>query len=108
MQVPIIPWLLIRNGELIEYKADKMPVGKHVGEERPFSSHRIPVGERVMYSTSFQMGSPISLVVKKEGSISPFLSDDCCRVSVQNPWKTQQKLLEKELNGVDEGCRSGG
>ncbi len=32
------PVLLIRNGELIKFKADRMPVGVHYGEERPFSN----------------------------------------------------------------------
>jgi serine phosphatase RsbU (regulator of sigma subunit) len=35
------PLVMIRDGEMIEYKADKMPVGKHIGEERPFTNHRI-------------------------------------------------------------------
>ncbi len=35
------PLIIIRKGELMEFKGDKMPVGKHVGEERPFTSQRI-------------------------------------------------------------------
>ena len=30
------PLWLVRNGELVEYKADKMPVGKYMEETRPF------------------------------------------------------------------------
>ncbi len=32
---------LIRKNELIEYKADKMPVGIHFGDEKPFTNHLI-------------------------------------------------------------------
>ncbi len=32
---------LVRNNELIEYKADKMPVGVHVGMEKKFSNHTV-------------------------------------------------------------------
>ncbi len=53
--------------------------------------------KRVMFSTSFQMVSPISLVAKKEGSISPFLSNDCFRVSAAETMEEQQRLLENEL-----------
>lgn len=36
------PLLFVRNNELIVYKADKMPVGYHMGEMPPFTSHVIP------------------------------------------------------------------
>jgi tetratricopeptide (TPR) repeat protein len=32
---------IIRNGELLVFKPDKMPVGKHVGEEKPFTRNTI-------------------------------------------------------------------
>ena len=35
------PLYLVRNMILTEYKADKMPVGIHVGNEKPFSNHII-------------------------------------------------------------------
>lgn len=35
-------WLL-RNKELTEYKADKMPIGTYAGEDKPFSSITIPL-----------------------------------------------------------------
>ncbi len=28
---------IVRNGELVSYKPDKMPVGKYIGEEKPFT-----------------------------------------------------------------------
>ncbi len=39
------PLYLIRNGEFLEYKADKMPVGIHVGQEKNFTNHVIPLEE---------------------------------------------------------------
>ncbi len=50
------PLLILRNGELIEYKADKMPIGKHVGEEGPFTNHKIQLedGDMIyLYSDGF-------------------------------------------------------
>ena len=35
------PLYLIRNKELQEYKSDKQPIGVHVGNEKPFASHKI-------------------------------------------------------------------
>ncbi|MBW8051901.1 MAG: SpoIIE family protein phosphatase, partial [Cytophagales bacterium] len=38
------PLYLIRNKELIEYKADKMPIGTHIEKEiKPFTTHEIPL-----------------------------------------------------------------
>jgi serine phosphatase RsbU (regulator of sigma subunit) len=51
------PLILIRDDELIEYKADKMPVGKHVGPEAPFRNHLIPLqaGDMIyMFSDGYQ------------------------------------------------------
>ncbi|MCK5135080.1 MAG: SpoIIE family protein phosphatase [Bacteroidales bacterium] len=42
------PLLLIRDGNMIEYKADKMPIGKHVGEEGPFTNHMVELCDRDM------------------------------------------------------------
>lgn len=35
------PLILIRNNEVIEYKADKMPVAIHITDHRPFTNHLI-------------------------------------------------------------------
>jgi len=35
------PAIIVRNGELIEYKGDRMPIGIHVGEEKEFTNHLI-------------------------------------------------------------------
>ncbi len=39
---------VIRNGELIEYKADKMPVGIHIGEEKNFTNHVVSLEDNDM------------------------------------------------------------
>ena len=47
------PLWLIRNGELIEYKADKMPVGKHDNQNQPFTKIEIGLekGDQIYLST---------------------------------------------------------
>ena len=35
------PLLLIREGEILETKADKQPVGFHTGEQKPFTHHEL-------------------------------------------------------------------
>lgn len=36
-------FFIIRNGELMVFKPDKMPVGKHLGEEKPFTRNTISI-----------------------------------------------------------------
>ena len=35
------PLLLIRKGEIIEFKPDKQPVGFHMGQQKPFTHHEL-------------------------------------------------------------------
>ena len=35
--------LIIRNGEVIEYKADRMPIGAHTRQDEPFTNHNVEV-----------------------------------------------------------------
>ncbi|MFO7671656.1 MAG: two-component regulator propeller domain-containing protein [Bacteroidales bacterium] len=90
------PLLIIRNNEVIEYKADKMPVGIHVGEERPFSNHRIQLEKGdvfYLFSDGFadQFGGPEGGKYKSRSF----------RRLIQNissePMERQQELLEMEL-----------
>lgn len=37
------PLYLVRNSELVEYKADKMPVGVHINEKETFTLHEIQI-----------------------------------------------------------------
>jgi len=51
------PLILIRKDELVDYKADKMPIGKHIGPEEPFRNHLIQLQTEdmiYMYSDGFQ------------------------------------------------------
>jgi ligand-binding sensor domain-containing protein/serine phosphatase RsbU (regulator of sigma subunit) len=58
------PMWLIRNGELIEYKADKFPIGNlKAGENKKFTNHSIPLQEGdslYIFSDGFadQFGGP--------------------------------------------------
>lgn len=57
------PLWLIRNNELIEYKPDKMPVGKAMGEIRPFNLQEIELKKNdliIMLTDGFadQFGGP--------------------------------------------------
>jgi ligand-binding sensor domain-containing protein/serine phosphatase RsbU (regulator of sigma subunit) len=88
--------VIFRNGELIEYKADKMPVGKHVGEEGPFTNHKIQLenGDMIyLYTDGFpdQFGGEKGSKYKAR----PF-KRLLTRISGE-PAKTQLSLLEMEL-----------
>jgi serine phosphatase RsbU (regulator of sigma subunit) len=57
------PLWIVRNGKLIEYHPDKMPVGKPMGKVRPFSAHEIGLEEGdlvIMITDGFadQFGGP--------------------------------------------------
>lgn len=54
---------LVRNGELVEYKADKMPIAIHINDHQSFTNHEIqlvPGDTFYMYSDGFsdQFGGP--------------------------------------------------
>jgi len=91
------PLILIRDDEVIEYKADKMPVGKHVVEEHPFTNHRIQLqkGDVIyMYSD----GYPDQFGGEKGGKYKarPFRRL-LQRISGES-MEVQHELLEVELN----------
>jgi serine phosphatase RsbU (regulator of sigma subunit) len=58
------PLYLIRNGELIEYKADKMPVGIHIKEKETFTLHEI------------ELKSGDNLYIFSDGYVSQFGGPD--------------------------------
>ncbi len=58
---------LIRNGELFEYKADKMPVGIHIGVEKEFTNHTIELQHNDM------------LYVFSDGYVDQFGGPDDCK-----------------------------
>jgi serine phosphatase RsbU (regulator of sigma subunit) len=58
------PLIMVRNGELIEYKSDKMPIGIHLNVSQPFSSHEIAIQKGDMlylFSDGYedQFGGPL-------------------------------------------------
>ncbi len=90
------PLVMIRRGELIEYKADKMPIGMYVGEEGPFTNHKIQLeaGDMIyLYSDGYpdQFGGEAGTKYKAR----PF-KHLLTRIS-DEPVKRQLELLEKEL-----------
>jgi len=90
------PLILVRNGELIEYKGDKMPVGKHIVEEKSFTSQRVQLEHEdmiYMYSDGF----PDQFGGEKGGKYKarPF-KNLLTRISTE-PVKKQAVLLEEEL-----------
>lgn len=90
------PLILVRKGELIEYKGDKMPVGMHIGDEKSFTSQRVQLEHRdmiYMYSDGF----PDQFGGEKGGKYKarPF-KNFLARISSE-PVKKQMSLLEAEL-----------
>jgi len=90
------PLVIMRKGEMIEYKADKMPIGKHVGEEGPFTSHRIDLEDQDMiylFSDGFadQFGGENDSKYKAK----PF-KRLLLRINAE-PAAKQRELLELEL-----------
>lgn len=90
------PLVMVRDGELIEYKGDKMPVGNHVGDERPFTNHRIQLQKGdIIYL--FSDGFPDQFGGEKGGKYKsrPFRR---FLLSISSePMEKQEALLEKEL-----------
>jgi len=90
------PLILIRNGELIEYKADKQPVG-YFSEKNDFTNHKIQLqlGDIIyLYSDGFadQFGGEKGKKYKT-GRFKEYL------VSISSKEiETQKELLEEEFN----------
>jgi serine phosphatase RsbU (regulator of sigma subunit) len=90
------PLVMIRDGEMIEYKADKMPVGKHIGEERPFTNHRIQLQKGdVIYL--FSDGFPDQFGGEKGGKYKSRPFRRLLQSISSEPMEKQEQLLEKEL-----------
>ncbi|MDX2432888.1 MAG: SpoIIE family protein phosphatase, partial [Bacteroides sp.] len=91
------PLILVRQGEVLEYKADKMPVGKHVVEVGPFTNQRIPLEKGDVFYL-FSDGFPDQFGGEKGGKYKtrPF------RLLLQRiskkPMEEQHRILENELN----------
>lgn len=66
------PLYLVRNGDLMEYKGDRMPIGLHEGEQRPFRSHQLDLlpGDRIyLFSDGIpdQFGGPQGKKLRSAG-----------------------------------------
>ena len=87
---------MIRKDELIEYKADKMPIGTHVGEEGPFTNHRIQLEkEDMIYLFSDGYRDQFGGEKGSKYKAKPF-KRLLSRISSE-PVETQVELLESEL-----------
>jgi len=89
------PLYLVRNGELIEYKGDYMPIGHHL-QEKPFTAHMLdilPDDKLYIFSDGFidQFGGPKDYKYKSK-QFKEFL------LGIHKlPMHTQQIKLEQEF-----------
>jgi serine phosphatase RsbU (regulator of sigma subunit) len=85
---------LIRNHELIEYDADKMPIGSYIGEKESFTNNEIdllPDDEIFLFSDGYrdQLGGENAIRLK-----SPYFRKLIVDIH-DKPMKKQRELLEK-------------
>jgi len=90
------PLVMIRDGELIEYKADKMPVGNHVIEERPFTNHRIQLNKGDVFYL-FSDGFPDQFGGEKGGKYKARPFKRLLQRISSATMEDQQIMLDKEL-----------
>ncbi len=90
------PMILIRNGNLIEYKGDRMPIGIHIGTEKDFTNNKI----------EYQLEDVVYLF--SDGFADQFGGDDGRKFLIKNlkelllsihhePMEKQKILLEETL-----------
>ena len=90
------PLIIFQNGELKEYKADRMPIGIHYGDAVPFTNYVINVkkGDTIyMFSDGYadQFGGPEGAKFKK-ANLKRLLTDIYNRPMVE-----QRNILDTEL-----------
>jgi serine phosphatase RsbU (regulator of sigma subunit) len=90
------PLIIFQGGELKEYKADRMPIGIHYGEELSFTNYEINVskGDTIyIFSDGFndQFGGPEGAKYKKS-NLKKLLSEIYYRPMVE-----QRNIIETEL-----------
>jgi ligand-binding sensor domain-containing protein/serine phosphatase RsbU (regulator of sigma subunit) len=90
------PLILIRKGEIIEFKGDKMPVGKHIIEEKPFTNQRILVEQNDMLYL-YSDGFPDQFGGEKGGKYKARPFKNFLAGISSEPVKKQATLLEDEL-----------
>lgn len=89
------PLYLFRNGELIEKKADKMPIGIHIKEPKPFVNHTLQLEENdsiYMFSDGYidQFGGPDGTKFKTKR-----FKDLLFKLNGK-PMKNQKEIIDKE------------
>jgi len=90
------PLFIFQGGELKDYKADRMPIGIHYGQEVPFTNYEINVskGDAIyMFSDGFsdQFGGPEGTKYKKS-NLKKLFSEIYYRPMVE-----QRNIIETEL-----------
>jgi len=88
------PVYLIKNGELIEYKADRMPIGIHIHIDKPFTYHNLDVNENdvlYLFSDGFadQFGGPHGKKFRYK-----YFRELLVNIH-KKPFAEQQKILEE-------------
>ncbi len=90
------PLIMIRNNEILQYKADKMPVGVYVKADIPFSSHTIPIQKDdciYIFSDGYQdqFGGPDGKKFMIKNMKTMFLENH------KKPMKEQKEIMEKTI-----------
>ena len=91
------PLFLIRDGELQEYKADRMPIGIYLVEKRSFTNHKIEIkkGDVIyIFSDGYadQFGGPAQTKFKTMNMKKLLLE-----INVKS-MNTQKQILEDRFN----------
>lgn len=94
---------IIRNGELLVFKPDKMPVGKHVGLEKPFTRTVVPLekGDCIYtFSDGYvdQFGGPKGKKFQSKQLKELFLAN------CHKPMYVQKEILNKQLQQWKGNC----
>ena len=94
---------IIRNGELLVFKPDKMPVGKHIGLEKPFTRTVVPLekGDCIYtFSDGYvdQFGGPKGKKFQSKQLKELFLAN-CYK-----PMHLQKEILNKQLHQWKGNC----
>ena len=88
------PLYIIRNKEVMEFAADKMPIGAYLAEKESFTNNEIDLqanDEIFMFSDGYrdQMGGPLQKRLKSPGFRKLLVDIN------DKPMKTQKDLMEK-------------
>ena len=88
------PLYIIRNKEVMEFAADKMPIGAYLAEKESFTNNEIDLqanDEIFMFSDGYrdQMGGPLQKRLKSPGFRKLLVDIN------DKPMKTQRDLMEK-------------